>query len=67
MNCISIAKERLLNYNLDFVFNTDQSGYNYEMVSTRTLSDKVVKINEGLVNSMNKVTHSYSIQPHSHS
>ncbi len=61
-NFISIAKEKLVNYNLDFVFNTDQSGYNYEMVSTRTLSDEGEKITEELVNSINKVTHSYSIQ-----
>ena len=45
------------------IFNSDQSGFSYEVEPKRTLSEKGEKSTMGLVKSMNKVTHSYSIMP----
>ncbi len=59
---VKLGKERVHNYNHDHVLNTDQSGYNYEMVSTRTLSEMGEKSTECAITSANKITHSYSIQ-----
>jgi hypothetical protein len=59
---LGLAKARMEHYPRARVFNTDQSGYSYEMVSTRTLSHKGEKVTECVVGSMNKVTHSYTIQ-----
>ena len=50
-------------YSPQLVFNTDQSGFQYEFYSTRTLSFKGEKDTPITVKSMNKTTHSYSIQP----
>jgi len=44
------------------VWNTDQSGFNYEMTSARTLSVQGEKDTQGLVQSMNAMTHSYTLQ-----
>lgn len=44
------------------VWNTDQSGFNYEMTRGRTLSDRGQKDTYGLVQSINASTHSYTIQ-----
>lgn len=50
-------------YQDDLIFNSDQSGYNYEFHSTRTLSDKGEKVTTLEVASQHKCTHSYTIQP----
>lgn len=50
------------NYDDELVWNTDQSGFNYEMVGNRTLSDKGEKTTRGLVQSLNSMTHSYTVQ-----
>ena len=44
-------------------FNTDQSGFQKELYSGRTLSNKGEKIVESAVQSVNATTHSYTIQP----
>ena len=45
------------------VFNTDQSGFNLEMHTGRTLSFKGELKIEALAQSLNSMTHSYTIQP----
>lgn len=45
------------------VFNSDQSGFNLEMHTGRTLSFKGQKKIETLIQSTNSMTHSYTIQP----
>ena len=49
-------------YDDEHVWNTDQSGFNYEIVSRRTLSDNGEKKTFTLVQNMNALTHSYTIQ-----
>jgi len=44
------------------VWNTDQSGFNYELSSGRTLSDKGEKETFAMVQSVNSLTHSYTVQ-----
>jgi len=65
----SIAKFRnefsteVTSFNPSFVWNTDQVGFSYEIVSGRTLSYKGEKRTLGSAHSpKNRVTHSYSIQ-----
>lgn len=48
---------------LENVFNTDQSGFNIELLSGRTLENKGTKIIEGRVGQQHSVSHSYTIQP----
>lgn len=55
--------DTVINYPLDQIFNSDQSGYTYEYHSTRTLSEKGEKLTAVAVSSQNKCTHSYTIQP----
>jgi len=45
------------------VWNTDQSGFNYELISNRTLSDRGEKDTLALVQSVNSLSQSYTIQP----
>ncbi|CAL8085079.1 unnamed protein product [Orchesella dallaii] len=45
------------------VFNSDQSGFNYEFASKRSLQFKGTKDATVLVSSINATTHSYTIQP----
>jgi hypothetical protein len=50
-------------YRLDAVLNADQSSFNYEIASNRTLSyvgEKAVYVS---VNSINATTHSYTVMP----
>ncbi len=53
----------LPNYQSSHIFNTDQSGFNYELHSTRTLSFIGEKSVESTVRSVHATTHSYTIQP----
>jgi len=48
---------------IENVFNSDQSGFNLEMHTGRTLSFKGQQKIETLTQSMNSTTHSYTIQP----
>jgi hypothetical protein len=54
------VRKRLSNYEATEVMNTDQSGIELEMHSTRTLSYKGEKMTVG---STNASTHSYTVQP----
>ncbi|RWR99706.1 Pogo transposable element with KRAB domain-like protein, partial [Dinothrombium tinctorium] len=54
--------ELLSSYDHDFVFNTDQSGFNYIMHSSRTLSNVGESDTTVVVESTNATTHSYTIQ-----
>ena len=45
------------------IFNTDQSGFNYIVHSNRTLSQVGERFTVAAAQSMNKLTHSYTIQP----
>lgn len=56
-------KPLLEKYDPANVWNTDQTGFKYELVSTRTLSHKGERTTLVSVNSpKNKVTHSYTVQ-----
>ncbi|XP_067140536.1 uncharacterized protein [Centruroides vittatus] len=57
------VKNLLPSYSRNFIFNTDQCGFSYEMISPRTLSYKGEKNTIGFAHSpSNKVTHSYTVQ-----
>ncbi|CAF1080655.1 unnamed protein product [Adineta ricciae] len=60
---IADVRKRLPNYEKSEVINTDQSGIELEIRSTRTLSYKGEKITVGAVRSTNANTHSYTVQP----
>ena len=60
---LELTNSKIPSYNLDFIFNSDQSGFLKEFYSTRTLSYKGEKHTEMLVNSVANTTHSYTIQP----
>lgn len=45
------------------IYNTDQSGFNIELLSGRTLTTKGEKIVYSSINQSNSETHSYTIQP----
>ncbi|CAF1528770.1 unnamed protein product, partial [Adineta steineri] len=53
----------LSNYNPSEIINTDQSGVEKEVYSSRTLSAIGMKTIYGIVSSKNANTHSYTIQP----
>ena len=53
----------IIQFSSSAVINTDQSGFNYEMYSKRTLSQYGEKNTVLFVNSMNAISHSYTIQP----
>lgn len=55
--------ERVPNYPPDTILNSDQSGFNYEFHSNRTLSYVGEKDTAVAVTSKNATTHSYTIQP----
>jgi len=56
-------QEIFLNTPASSVFNTDQSGFNLELHSGRTLAAKGSKVFYSTVQSKNALTHSYTIQP----
>lgn len=60
---LNTIKPILLQYNPANIINTDQSGFNYELHSNRTLSNKGERITALHVLSTNAISHSYSIQP----
>ena len=59
---IAEVLEDLANVGLDNVYNTDQSGFNLEIHSGRTLSIKGLKDIDASIQSMNSMTRSYTIQ-----
>ena len=60
---VSDVRALLPKYNKDFVLNTDQSGLEFEIHSTRTLSHQGEKTTVSAVRSTNEITHSYTVQP----
>ncbi len=60
---VADVRKLLPKYGADEVINTDQSGIQLELHSTRTLSHKGEKITTGSVPSTNATTHSYTVQP----
>lgn len=57
------TKQLITKYNPENVFNTDQSGFNIENLSGRTLDVCGTKQILSSVNQANSLTHSYTIQP----
>ena len=53
-------------YEASEVINTDQSGIQPELHSTRILSHKEEKVTTGFVRSVNATTHSYTCSQQSH-
>ena len=62
-NFLIEAKSIIIQFPSSAVINTDQSGFNYEMYSKRTLSQYGEKNTVLFENSMNAISHSYTIQP----
>lgn len=62
-NFVTDIRKIIGNYSSDHIFNTDQSGVNYELYSNRTLSNIGEKSTFVSVFSLNSITHSYTIQP----
>ncbi len=61
-NFVKNIKLIIQNYEPDQIFNTDQSGINYETYSQRTLAN-IGESTEVSANSLNAMSHSYTIQP----
>lgn len=57
------VKENIKTYGLSNTFNADQSGFQLEMHSGRTLAVEGEKQIQCLVQSVSSMTHSYTIQP----
>ena len=55
------TREKMRKYSLDKIVNFDESGVNYEMQTTRTMSDVGEKHTEMVVGSKSKGTHSYTV------
>ena len=62
-NFQSKMKSLLPSFSPENVWNADESGFNKEMVLSRTLDYQGVKKVNGIVNSMHSTTHSYTILP----
>ena len=60
---VTDVRKRLLEYEPHNVINTDQSGIQLEIHSSRTLSYEGEKVTAGSVRSANATTHSYTVQP----
>ena len=57
------VKPYITQYGIENVYNSDQSGFQLEMHSGRTLSIKGTRQVECVVQSISSTTHSYTIQP----
>jgi hypothetical protein len=62
-NFVKNAIMQFKNFECSNVFNTDQSGFNYEFYSNRTLSHIGEKTTEVCADSLHAISHSYTIQP----
>ena len=60
---VSDVRALLPKYNEDFVLNTNQSGFEFEIHSNRTLSRQGEKTTLSAVRSINEITHNYTVQP----
>ena len=57
------VKELIPLYKVNHILNSDQSSFNYEKFSTRTLSTVGEKTTKGRIISSNAFTHSHTIMP----
>ena len=60
-NFVEYATKKLVNFDRSIIVNSDQSGFNYELHSSRHYTRKRHRVYS--VNSLNAVYHSYTIQP----
>ena len=60
-NFVEYATKKLVNFDRSIIVNSDQSGFNYELHSNRHYTRKRYRVCS--VNSLNAVSHSYTIQP----
>ena len=60
-NFVEYATKKLVNFDRSIIVNSDQSGFNYELHSSRHYTRKRHRVYS--VNSLNAVSHSYTIQP----
>jgi len=60
---VSNVKSKIPAIGLEEVYNADESGFNLEIHSGRTLAKSGVKIIEAAVQSISSTTHSYTIMP----
>ncbi|CAF0994765.1 unnamed protein product [Adineta ricciae] len=60
---VKTVKNAIPDYAEDHILNSDQSSFNHDNPSTRTLATTGEKIIKGHVKSMNAATHSYTIMP----
>jgi hypothetical protein len=58
-----VVKSKFKDYSEDQIFNSDQSGFNFEMASNRTLYEVGEKHSSVLMASSSALTHSYTVQP----
>ena len=56
------VRQSILEYGADRVFNSDQSAFNLEFHSGRTLNYKGLKAIQNIAQSISSLTHSYTIQ-----
>lgn len=59
---VDTCKERFQEFSDDNIFNTDQSGFNKELVSGRTLAAIGIKQVEAIAQSIDSLQHSYTSQ-----
>ena len=59
---VTDIRKRLPQFETNEVVNTDQSGIQLELHSTRTLSHKGEAVTAGSIRSINATTHSYTVQ-----
>jgi hypothetical protein len=62
-NFVKNAINQFKNYENSHILNTDQSGFCYELYSNRTLSEIGEKHTVVCADSLNAISHSYTIQP----
>lgn len=55
-------KDQTRDFDPDFVFNTDQSGFNLELLSTSTLKFRGAQKVHSTVKATHSMTHSYTVQ-----
>ena len=60
---INFHREIANDYDADQIFNTDQSGFKYEMHGARSLSLRGERTTMSVAQQMDKLTHSYTLQP----
>ena len=60
-NFVEYATKKLVNFDRSIIVNSDQSGFSYELHSSRHYTRKRHRVCS--VNSLNAVSHSYTIQP----